>query len=112
MEKKRKTRLLNFAVTEHEEAVIQKKMHELGIKNQSAFLRAMALNGYLLKLDLTEIRELTRLLSNMSGNINQIAKRVNSGGHLYETEMDEIKTNQAELWKIMKEILRKLQDVR
>lgn len=80
-------------------------MKSLGITNTSAFLRSMALNGYILKLDLPQIREMIRLLSNMTNNLNQIAKRMNAHGQIYETEIDEIMQKQEELWQMMKRLL-------
>lgn len=56
----------NFRTTEAEDALIRQKMQAYGIKNQSAFYRAIALNGYMLKLDLPEIREMIRLLKNLT----------------------------------------------
>ena len=67
----------NFRTTEAEDALIRQKMQAYGIKNQSAFYRAIALNGYMLKLDLPEIREMIRLLKNLTNNVNQIARRLN-----------------------------------
>ena len=58
----------NFRTTEAEDALIRQKMQAYGIKNQSAFYRAIALNGYMLKLDLPEIREMIRLLKNLTNN--------------------------------------------
>ena len=69
----------NFRTTEAEDALIRQKMQAYGIKNQSAFYRAIALNGYMLKLDLPEIREMIRLLKNLTNNVNQIAAKVNAG---------------------------------
>lgn len=68
-------------------------------------MRALALNGYILKLDLPQIREMLRLLSNMANNLNQIAKRLNAHGNLYETEIEEIQQKQDELWKMMRQLL-------
>ena len=101
--------MLNFVVSDTELQKLQAKTDALGIRNQSAFLRSMVLNGYVLKLDFLEIKEMIRLLGNMTGNINQIAKRENAGGHIYETELYEIQENQQELSKIMRQILTKLE---
>lgn len=69
--------MLHFAVTEEEARIIDEKMKQLEIRNMSAFLRAMVLNGYVLKLDLPQLREMIRLLGNLTNNVNQIARRVN-----------------------------------
>lgn len=95
----------NFRTTESEAAVMRKKMEALGIRNESAYMRALALNGYILKLDLPQIREMLRLLGNMTNNFNQIAKRLNAHGNLYETEIEEIQQKQDELWKMMRQLL-------
>lgn len=95
----------NFRTTESEAAIMQKKMGALGIRNESAYMRALALNGYILKLDLPQIREMLRLLGNMTNNLNQIAKRLNAHGNLYETEIEEIQQKQDELWKMMRQLL-------
>ena len=95
----------NFRTTESEAAVMRKKMEALGIRNESAYMRALALNGYILKLDLPQIREMLRLLGNMTNNLNQIAKRLNAHGNLYETEIEEIQQKQDGLWKMMRQLL-------
>lgn len=95
----------NFRTTESEAAIMRKKMEALGIRNESAYMRALALNGYILKLDLPQIREMLRLLGNMTNNLNQIAKRLNANGNLYETEIEEIQQKQDELWKMMRQLL-------
>ena len=101
MEKEKRLINHNFKTTESEAAIIQKKMNMLGIRNKSAYMRVLALNGYILKLDMPQIREMLRLLGNMTNNLNQIAKRLNTHGNLYETEIEEIQQKQDELWKMM-----------
>ena len=95
----------NFRTTESEASIMRKKMEALGIRNESAYMRALALNGYILKLDLPQIREMLRLLGNMTNNLNQIAKRLNTHGNLYETEIEEIQQKQDELWKMIRQLL-------
>ena len=95
----------NFKTTESEARIIRKKMEALGITNESAYMRALALNGYILKLDLPQIREMIRLLSNMTNNLNQIARRLNEQGQMYDTEMEEMLQKQDELWQMMRKLL-------
>lgn len=98
----------SFKATEEEANIIRQKMKAFGISNQSAFIRAMTLNGYVLKLDLPELHQAVRLMGNMSNNINQITRRLHEGGSIYETEIDEIKENQIELRTILNRILQQL----
>ena len=95
----------NFRTTESEARIMRKKMDALGITNESAYMRALALNGYILKLDLPQIREMIRLLSNMTNNLNQIARRLNAQGQMYDTEMEEMLQKQDELWQMMRKLL-------
>ena len=113
-EKKNRTIHYSFKATPEEDAIIQRKMKTFGIKNQSAFIRAMALNGYVLKLDLPELKELpelhdaVRLMGSLSNNVNQIARRLNERGSIFETEIDDIANRQEELRTILSSILRRL----
>lgn len=108
-EKARRSKLLHFAVTEEEANIIDEKMKQLEIRNMSAFLRAMVLNGYVLKLDLPQLREMIRLLANLTNNVNQIARRVNEHGSIYESEIDEIQENVNLLLGMMNQLLSALQ---
>ena len=98
----------SFATTEAENEVIQKKMNLFGIKNKSTFFRVMILNGYMLKLDLPEIRETIRLLKNLTNNVNQMAKSLHEQGSIYETEIDDIRHRVEEIWNIFRKILARL----
>ena len=111
METEKENRSVRFTIrlTESEASQLQKKMDLLGITNTAAYLRAMALNGYMLRIDLPEIREMIRLLGNMTNNLNQIARRMNSGGSIYETEIDEMRVKQNELWTMMTRLLTSLE---
>ena len=71
----------------------------------------MAIDGRVINVELESVNEMNRLLSNVSNSINQIAKRVNQTGNIYSTDLEDIKTQQDEIWKQQKEILRKLCDV-
>ena len=86
-------------------------MKTFGIKNQSAFIRAMALNGYVVKLDLPELHDEVRLMGSLSNNVNQIARRLNERGSIFETEIDDIKHRQEELRMILSGILHRLDQI-
>ena len=75
---------LNFRVSEEELAAIESKMEQLGIFNREAYLRKMALDGYAVRLDLPELKELLSLLRRHSSNLNQLVRRVNTTGRVYE----------------------------
>ena len=108
MEKAKRNIHYSFKVSPDEDAAIRQKMKALVIRNRSTYLRAMMLNGYLLKLDMQEMHEAVRLIGKMIGNINQITRRLNEHGSIYETEMDEIVDAQRELKELLSQILQRL----
>ena len=96
---------LLFWVTEDEKETIQQRMEQIGTKNMSAYLRKMALNGLLISLSIPELKEILTLMRRSSNNLNQLAKRVNSNGRLYDADLEDIQNQQDELWKIMRQLL-------
>ena len=66
------------------------KMEKLGIRSQSAYLRKMALDGYSVKLDLQDVKEMVSLLRRCSNNLNQYAKRANETGSIYEADIKDL----------------------
>ncbi len=104
---KRETSVL-IRMTESELAQIRERMEEFGTTNMSAFIRKMAIDGYIVKLELPELKEMTKLLSSYSNNLNQIAKRVNATGNFYTADFDEILQNQEHLWNATEKIIRAL----
>jgi len=99
---------LRFRVTPEERALIEEKMTQVGTSNMEAYLRKMSIDGYILKLDLPELKEMLSLLRRSSNNLNQIAKRMNQTGRLYGEDMEDILQNQERLWQTANEILAKL----
>lgn len=99
---------LHFMVTENERELIRQKMEQLGTNNLRAYLRKMAIDGYIVKLDLPELSELLSLLRRTSNNINQVARRVHQTGNVYDTDLEDISQKQQELWEQMNEILSRL----
>ena len=94
---------IEFRVTEQERQLIQKKMEQLGTKNMGAYLRKMAIDGYIIKVDYTEQKKLAAAISRVAGNINQICRRINQTGHFYEDDIVELKAKQCEIWGLLKQ---------
>ena len=81
-EKRIRDTMLRFRVTPEEREAIERKMEEYGTDNMAAYLRKMAIDGYVIRLELPEIGTLTGQLGKVGSNINQIARRVNGMGHV------------------------------
>ena len=102
---------LNFRASEEELAAIEGKMEQLGILNREAYLRKMALDGYAVRLDLPELKELLSLLRRHSSNLNQLVRRVNTTGRVYEADLEDIIKRQSELWEAIGQILTRLAEI-
>ena len=99
---------ISVRLTEEEHRLLTEKMARIGVTNQEAFLRKMALDGLVIKLDLPELKQMISLLRYTSNNINQIAKRLNESGRAYDTDLAEILEKQERLWQLANDILMKL----
>ena len=91
--------------------VIRERMAEAGIRNMSAYIRKMALDGYCLNLDLPQLRRMAYLLQMCSNNLNQYAKRANESGKIYATDMEDLRQRLDELIDIGRQILSRLAEL-
>lgn len=99
---------VNFRVSQEELELIEQKMAQLGTSNREAYLRKMALDGYVVKLELPELKELVSLLRRSSNNLNQLTRRVHETGRVYDTDLEDISQRQEQLWEGVREILTQL----
>ena len=100
-----------FRCTPEERALIDKRMEQVGTMNMAAYLRKMAIDGYVVKLELPELREMVSLLRRSSNNLNQIARRVNSTNRVYNEDIQEILRTQEKLWEIANTVLSSLASI-
>ena len=105
--RKRKVQL-NFRVSPEELALIEQKMAQLGTSNREAYLRKMALDGYVVRLELPELKELVSLMRYSSNNLNQLTRRVHETGRIYDADLEDISQRQDQLWAGVREILAQL----
>ena len=96
---------MKFYVTEEEKRLIDEKMTQLPTQRYGAYLRKMAINGYIIYTDTADIKAFTKELSAIGRNINQIAKRVNAGGGAYKADMREIQERLDEIWQLQRRVL-------
>ena len=96
---------MKFWVTEEEKRLIEEKMAQLQTKRIGAYLRKMAIDGYIIYVDTRDIKEMNKLLSAIGRNINQIAKRINAGGPTYRADIEEIRERLDQIWQLQRRIL-------
>lgn len=105
MAKRERETQLKFRVTPQEREMIEQKMAQLGTRNMAAYLRKIAIDGYVVKLELPELKEMVSLLRRSSNNLNQLTKRVHETGRVYDADLDDIVQNQERLWQAATDIL-------
>ena len=105
MAKRKRDIQLKFRVTPQERDMIETKMAQFGTTNMAAYLRKMAIDGYVVKLDLPELRELVSLLRYSSNNLNQLTKRAHETGRIYEADLEDIQQNRERIWTAAEQIV-------
>ena len=99
---------LKFRVTRSERALIEQKMAQLGTTNMAAYLRKMAIDGFVINLELPELREMVSLLRRSSNNLNQLTRRVHETGRFYDADLEELRQSYDGLWDAAQKILASL----
>ena len=108
MQKLKRNINMGFRVTEEEQKMIKRRMAQTKIKNLRAYLLKMAIDGMVVNLDLSQVQECSRLLRNVSNNVNQIAKRANEGSNVCADEITDVKTQLGEVWEQQDKIIKSL----
>ena len=99
---------LNFRVTEQERRLIEERMQELGTTNREAYLRKIAIDGMIVKLEVQELKEIVSLMRRTSNNVNQIARRLNETGRIYEADITDVHNRQEQLWDMLNSLITKI----
>ena len=108
--KRRRCVHLNVMVTPEERKLIYERMAEAGIQNMGTYMRKMALNGYVLHVDLADVRELVSLQRRCANNLNQVAIHANTYG-IYPSEIAALQKDYADLWGPLSDLIKKLSEV-
>jgi len=101
-----------FFTTAEQAALIHERMASIGVSNLSAYLRKVAIDGYIINLDLSDVREMVSLLRRCSNNLNQYAKRANETGSVYAADIEDLQERLDKLWDTASGILGALSEVK
>ena len=107
MANRKRTNPVQFYLNDDEQYILDEKFRVSGMKSKSAFLRKLILYGYVYDMDYSYLRNYNTELGRISSNLNQIAKRINSTGNIYQEDMDEVKELMNEVWRTQKSMLSK-----
>ena len=102
---------LNFRVTEREKQLIEDRMQEVGTTNREAYLRKSAIEGMLVRLEVPELKEIVSLMRRTSNNVNQIARRLNEIGRIYEVDITDVQNQQEQLWDMLNSLITKISKI-
>jgi len=102
---------VDLRISQEEYDLIQERMSEAGTANMSAFIRKLALNGYVLHVDLSPVKELVSLQRRCSNNLNQIAVNANTYGGIYQQELAALQRDYAALWNPLSDLIKRLAEI-
>jgi len=106
-----RSRQVKFWVSEEEYQLLQKKMEAAGGVNQGAYIRKMILDGYIVNLEIPELKEIIRLLSITSNNVNQMARRLNANGSIYQQDIREVEAQLENNYRMLRKLITKLSKI-
>ena len=102
---------LHVLASEKEVSLIKERMSLIGVSNLSAYLRKVAIDGYIINLDLKEVRELIRLLRICSNNLNQYTRKANETGSVYAADMEDLRLRLDKVWDATEKMLSSLSNL-
>lgn len=109
---RKRDKQLKIWVSQEEQEMIRQKMAEFGTENMGAFVRKMVIDGYILKLDIPELKAIIRLLGPIGNNVNQMARKLNSGGNIYREDIAEVNAQLDAVYKQLEKILKRLSKIK
>ena len=107
-----RSRQVKFWVSEEEYELLQKKREVAGSVNQGAYIRKMVLDGYIVNLDIPELKEIIRLLSITSNNVNQMARQLNRNNTIYPQELTEVEAQLEQIYKLLRKVMRGISKIK
>lgn len=106
-----KSKAIYIKVSPRELQAIRERMESVGIQNLSAYMLKMAMNGFIIQLDMSDMKEVLRLMKINSNNLNQYAKKANETGSIYKEDIKELMVIHKELLQMLGEILERLGNI-
>ena len=103
-----KSKAIYIKVSPRELQAIRERMESVGIQNLSAYMLKMAMNGFIIQLDMSDMKDVLRLMKINSNNLNQYAKKANETGSIYKEDIKELMATHKELLQMLGEILERL----
>ena len=109
---RKRDKQLKIWVSQEELDMIHQKMAEFGTSNMGAFVRKMVIDGYIVKLDIPELREILHQLGPIGNNVNQMARKLNAGGSIYREDIAEVNAKLDAIYTQLEKILKRLSKIK
>jgi len=109
---RKRDKQLKIWVSQEELDMIHQKMAEFGTPNMGAFVRKMVIDGYIVKLDIPELKDIIHLLGPIGNNVNQMARKLNAGGSIYREDIAEVNSKLDAVYKLQRKILKHLAKIK
>ena len=109
---RKRNKQLKIWVSQEELDMIHQKIAEFGTPNMGAFVRKMVIDGYIVNLDIPELKEIIRLLSITSNNVNQMARQLHSSNSIYPQELTEVETQLDQVYKLLRKVMRGISKIK
>ena len=103
---RKRDKQLKIWVSQEELDMIHQKMAEFGTPNMGAFVRKMVIDGYIVKLDIPELKEIIHLLGPIGNNVNQMARQLNRNNTIYPQELTEVEAQLEQIYKLLRKVMR------
>ena len=107
MEERSRKHRFTLRLSDHEARILEGKFKLSGMRSRSSYLRQLIVEGLVYDVDYSYLREYNVGLGKIGTNINQIAHRINETESIYKADIDEVKNQMDELWKVQKYMLSK-----
>ena len=112
MKESKRNICMKLYVSLEEKELIESKMDQLGTTNTAAYLRKMAIDGFIVNLDMPELKELVSLLRRSSNNLNQLTRRVHETNRIYDADIQGLREEFDRLWNAAGKIVSALAGLR
>lgn len=106
-----KSKAIYIKVSPKELQTIRDRMESVGIHNLSAYILKMAMNGFIIQLDMADMKEVLRLMKINSNNLNQYVKKANETGSIYKEDIKDLMAMHKELLQMLGEMLERLGNI-
>ncbi len=95
---------VKFYVNEEELNLINNRYHSANVTNKGAYLRKMAIDGYVINVDTSDLKAAVKEMNAIGKNINQITRNANTYG-ITKQDINEIKVKVDDIWQLLKSTL-------